>query len=414
MRAISLRQDRAPRQFFLSAARAPNCGSLFPVQFADNNSQAPEAHLSQAGILLAMNRTFFRLVGAAATGLVTLAIHADERRFTYVYEPETLPAGAMEFENWVTLRAGRTSAVGQKNFNRWDLRQELEYGVTDRYTVAVYLNEKAESFEDPGTDEDVSEFEFEGFSLENRYNVLNPAEHAVGFTLYLEGRYSGEEAEIEQKLIFGQRHGNWKWALNLEHATEWEDNLEEVEGEFGASLGLARDLGNNWSIGLEARNETLVPEYEEFESSAVFVGPVVSYRQEKWWAALTVLPQVYGWNHEGSDDNSHLDLAEHEKLNIRFLVGINFNAGACEFPSSSHCHGGPAGCHGRCTPSALANQPAAILSEKEMAAARKPYVAKCAKCHKFYEPKSYARPSGKSGWSRWGANRNSSQNKTRC
>jgi hypothetical protein len=63
-----------------------------------------------------------------------------------------------------------------------------------------------------------------------------PAEYAVGFTLHLEGRDSGEEAELEQKLIFGQRHGNWKWALNLEHATEWEDNLDELEGEFGASL----------------------------------------------------------------------------------------------------------------------------------------------------------------------------------
>jgi hypothetical protein len=298
---------------------------LFRCNSPTTFRKPPKARASRFGILRAMKKRICLLFGALAGILSALPVHADERRFTYVYEPETLPAGAMEFENWVTLRSQRTSAVGQKNFNRWDLRQEIEYGVTDRYTVALYLNEKSESFEDPATGQDESEFEWEGLSLENRYNVLNPAEHAVGLTLYLEGRYSGEEAELEQKLIFGQRHGNWKWALNLEHATEWEDNLEEVEGEFGASLGLARDLGNNWSIGLEARNHTLMPEYEELESSAVFVGPVVSYRQEKWWAALTVMPQVYGWNKEGSvDDNSHLDLAEHEKLNVRLLFGINF------------------------------------------------------------------------------------------
>jgi hypothetical protein len=44
---------------------------------------------------------------------------ADERRFTYVYEPETLPAGAFEVENWVTLGAGRNATVGQDDFQRY-------------------------------------------------------------------------------------------------------------------------------------------------------------------------------------------------------------------------------------------------------------------------------------------------------
>ena len=40
--------------------------------------------------------------------------------------------------------------------------------------------------------------------------VLNPAEHAVGLTLYLEPRYSGQEAEVEQRIILGRRQGDWK------------------------------------------------------------------------------------------------------------------------------------------------------------------------------------------------------------
>jgi hypothetical protein len=250
---------------------------------------------------------------------------ADERRFTYTYEPETLPAGALEFENWITLGAGRTADVGQSDYTRWDLRQELEYGVSDAYTLALYLNETATSFQDPSTDADVSDFEFGGVSLENRFNVLNPATHAVGLTLYLEGTYAGSEAEIEEKLILGQRHGDWKWALNLEHATEWEDHLGKVEGELGASIGLARDLGSRWSLGLEFRSHTILPDYERVESTALFLGPVVSYHQEKWWLAFGVLPQIHGWNHDGNPDgNSSLDLAEHERLNVRLLLGINF------------------------------------------------------------------------------------------
>ncbi|MBI5387974.1 MAG: hypothetical protein HZA90_25200 [Verrucomicrobia bacterium] len=37
------------------------------------------------------------------------------------------------------------------------------------------------------------------------------------------------------------------------------------------------------------------------------------------------------------------------------------------------------------------------LSEKEQTAARKLYVAKCAKCHRFYEPTNYTEPN----WQAW-------------
>ena len=272
-----------------------------------------------------MKRQNCLLAALLAGGLILVPGLADERRFTYTYEPETLPAGALEFENWITLRAGRSDDVGQSDYTRWNLRQELEYGVSDRYTLALYLNETSTSYRDPATDVDVSGFEFGGISLENRYSVLNPAEHAVGLTFYLEGTYAGDEAEVEQKVILGRRHGDWKWALNLEHATEWEDHLGEVEGELGASLGVARDLGARWSLGLELRSHTILPGYEEVDSTALFVGPVVGYRQEQWWAALSVLPQIRGWNHDGDPDgNLSLDLAEHERLNVRLLLGINF------------------------------------------------------------------------------------------
>src|SRR4030095_4676245 len=225
--------------------------------------RAFHAQLVTSNDHITMNTRSKLLMRLLAAGLCLAGARADERRFTYTYEPETLPQGALEFEQWVTLRTQRTKKVGQENFNRWEFREELEYGVTDRYSLALYLNTKAESFRDPATDNDTSEFEFTGISLENRYMVLNPAEHAVGLTLYLEPRFSGEEAELEQKIILGQRHGDWKWAFNLTHATEWEDHFHETEGELEASFGITRDLGKHWSLGIEARDHNEIPEYEE-------------------------------------------------------------------------------------------------------------------------------------------------------
>jgi len=275
------------------------------------------------------NRLVPSLLAASGVILLSTSSSATERRFTYTYEPETLPKGATEFEQWVTLRSQRTEGgtVQQENFNKWEIREELEYGVTDNYTIGLYLNLEAESYRDvsvsPAVDE--SEFEFGGVSIENRYMLLNPAEHAVGLTLYLEPSFSGSEAEIEEKIIIGQRHGDWKWAVNLIHATEWEDNLNETEGEVAASFGVAYDLSSRWSLGLELYNKNVIEAYEEFEYSSIFLGPVVSYRTEDWWATLTVMPQIYGKNYEGNpDDNTSLVLDEQERINIRLLIGFGF------------------------------------------------------------------------------------------
>lgn len=264
-------------------------------------------------------------VGSLMCGLCAMTLSADERRFSYSYEPETLPKGAMEFEQWLSLRTQRTQAVGQGNFNLWEIRSALEYGVSDRYAVELYLNTKVESSRDPASGVSSTRSRFNGVSIENRYMVFNPATHAVGLTLYLEPRFSGGEAEVEEKIILGQRHGNWKWALNLTHATEWSEGLHKTEGELEASFGIARDLGKRWSVGLELRDHNELPKYEQWENTALFLGPTLSYRRERWWGVLSVLPQIYGANFLGNPDgNHHLDLEGHERLNMRLVIGIDF------------------------------------------------------------------------------------------
>jgi hypothetical protein len=215
--------------------------------------------------------------------------------------------------------------VKQGNYNLWEFREELEYGVTDNYSVSVYINTAAESFRDGGRTppRGTSNFKFDGVSIENRYLVFNPAEHAVGLTLYVEPRFSGVEAELEEKIILGQRLGDWKWAFNLVHATDWSGHFRRTEGELEADVGIARDLGKHWSLGLEARDHNELPEYGIWENTALFVGPAISYRQEKWWAALSVMPQIFGANFHGDPDgNGNLDLAGHERVNVRLMVSI--------------------------------------------------------------------------------------------
>ncbi len=248
---------------------------------------------------------------------------ATSRNFTYTYEPETMLRGDLEFEQWVTYRGSRNSEVGQEDFSRWDVREEIEYGVTDGYTLALYLNTKGQYFKNPQSGAKTSDFDFNGVSIENKFMLQNPTDRQIGLSLYIEPTFSEDEIELEEKIIIGQRVGDWKWALNFTHETEWEEN--ETTGVFEVTFGLIRELDKRWRLGFEFRTEHEIEDYKEWIDSVYFLGPVVSYHRENWWVALTALAQVYGQNHGvDQDGESDLVLDRHEYLNVRCIVGIDF------------------------------------------------------------------------------------------
>jgi hypothetical protein len=278
-----------------------------------------------------MRRTNFIAAGstplllAVVCSALTFGLCAHERVFTYSYEPATPPKGELEFEQHVTLQAGRNAAVGQEDYYRITFNEEIEYGVMDWYQLSLYFNHQYEHYKNPDTGHVTSDYRQKGVSMENKFMVLDPTEYAVGFGLYFEPTYDGEDFELEQKIILGQHYREWRWALNFTHATEWEDDFRETEGEFEASLGVARRLGSRFWIGLEARDHNEIPEYREWENTAVYLGPVVCYRRARWFATLSVMPQIYGANFTGDPDrNHHLDLEGHERLNVRFIFGFDF------------------------------------------------------------------------------------------
>ncbi|MBI5395515.1 MAG: hypothetical protein HZA91_09495, partial [Verrucomicrobia bacterium] len=189
----------------------------------------------------------------------------------------------------------------------------------------LYANSRHFSWRDPDSGKKESNFLWDGVSIENKYMLLNPAEHAIGLALYIEPTISDRELEFEQKIIIGQRHGDWKWAVNLVHETEWSLLEDKTEGVFEFTAALSRVVGKRWHIGFEMRDHNEVPEYETWENTAVFLGPAVSYHAERWWVTLSVLPQIYGRNFQENEDKEvDLDLAGHEKINVRLLVGFSF------------------------------------------------------------------------------------------
>jgi hypothetical protein len=254
---------------------------------------------------------------AAVLAAPAARARADERVFTYSYEPKVLPKDALEFEQWATLRAGKEDGV----FSRWDLRTEFEYGLLDQLTTALYLN--FESLHIDRDEEQVDEFEFKGLSSEWKWKFLDPTADPIGVLGYFEATTNFEDVELEEKLVLGKNFDRVVLAFNAICEQEWEFENEETETELAVEFtaGVAFRFTDRFAVGVEAREVNVFPDMENLEHAAVFLGPTLHYNTNRWWATLTFLPQVAGLR---GDTEDGLNLDEFERMEVRLIFGIHF------------------------------------------------------------------------------------------
>lgn len=259
-----------------------------------------------------------RSVGVSAALLAALigaaTASADERKFTYSYESKTLPQGAWEFEQWATLQTRQESGRSQA----WSFREEIEYGLADRLTTALYLNWEYEAV--PGE----HEVEFETVSSEWKWKLMDAVADPVGLLLYGEVAAGPEEQELELKLIVDKQVGDFRFVYNF--VVEFERAEEETpagdewekESAFEHTFGISYQANPNFAVGVESLFVQKYEEiFEELEATALFMGPNVHVATGGWWVTVTALRQV----DRGSAD---LDLDHFTQYEFRLIFGIHF------------------------------------------------------------------------------------------
>jgi hypothetical protein len=264
---------------------------------------------------------------------------ADENLFGYTYTADVLPKRKWEVEQWITDRLGKESG----SFSATDFRTEIEYGFTDRLQGSLYLNYNYfyvhDAMASSGPLDNRNFFAVSGTSTEWKYQILSPFKDSFGLTVYLEPGYGTIEAsdgsrhqeiELESKLIL-EKHwledaliGALNYTLEPEWAKADGDSGFHVHLKMEISDGLVYRVASRWYAGIETRVQT---EFEDANLNraafvAAFVGPVVHYGADRWWATLTVLPQVWGW--PDSRGKGGLTLSDHERLELRLKFGFNF------------------------------------------------------------------------------------------
>lgn len=286
----------------------------------------------------------------AAILLVAATALAGESPFGYVYTTDTHPRGAREIEQWLTRRHDQSRG----DYDLWQGRTELEYGVTDRLQTALYLNyasvsalhNRPDGTTGPGAfvpdsvdpDARYSKTFFQSVSNEWIYRVLSPYKDPIGLALYIEPTWGPDERELETKLILHKNFFDDRlvWAANLTAAAESEryhSNNWEREGELELTTGLAYQFAPRWHAGFEYRHHRGY-EGRGFSSSkrvyaANFAGPSMHYATQNWWVTLTYLRQLA--NAKAYTDDAREDIIggrfygeHHERYELRLRVGFSF------------------------------------------------------------------------------------------
>ncbi|HEX9297320.1 MAG TPA: hypothetical protein VF881_15870 [Polyangiaceae bacterium] len=242
-----------------------------------------------------MNATF--IINSSCLAVAALSVassaRANPRPLPYTYPYETLSAEEMEIEQYVDITPVRIEdpeapATGRLWDQRYVLQTELEYGITDRLELGLYLvfgNDAGGSLA------------FDGVKQRLRLRLAEQGEWPIDVALYGELAEFHDEFEIEEKLILQKRFDRIRLMTNI-----WfEQELERYEGEleliFHPTFGVTGEITPNWHLGAEYwavgkfENEGTPGTVDHFNDSFHhYVGPAVSLQFGKfWWSTAAYL-----------------------------------------------------------------------------------------------------------------------------
>ena len=229
-----------------------------------------------------------------------------DRKFAFSYEATTSPPGEVEYEQYVTWKKSKAT---DSDFDRIDMRHEIEFGLTDRLQMGIYL---ADWRYQDGESVSNNRVEYRDTAFEFIYNLTSPVADPIGLALYGEVKLGDQLFELEGKIIAQKDMGPWTLAYNATIEAEWEgSDYEEDKGAFEQTVGVSYQVSPRVSAGVELLHEVEFDDWEETGRNVVYFGPNMSYRRKGWFVTVTPLFQV-------SDVDDEADFV------TRMIFGLHF------------------------------------------------------------------------------------------
>ena len=236
---------------------------------------------------------------------VTVSAHAGERHFANVYETTTAAKGGIELENWVTWETRRGHG---DNTNLWKFRHEIEYGITDRLQLGVYVANWTLAHDAAHR----NSTRYESASAELIYRMTDPVMAPIGSALYLEVEGGHDIFALEGKLLLQKNIGPFVIAWNGVLEAEWTGHgLNDRTGKLEQSFGASYEISPKFSAGAELVHEVSFDDWSRSGPNLLFAGPNVSWRFKRGYITAATLFQC-------------TSVKDEPDIQTRVIFGINF------------------------------------------------------------------------------------------
>ena len=306
---------------------------------------------------------------AFSTVFVSQISTAGESLWVYAQGVDTLPEGEVEFKLNTVTREGKKSG----SYKFYDIRPEIEYGVSDKLTLSaelMYFNHDYDIPEDgPGPMSDTGKFntgKFSGYEVSAKYNIYSVYKDSFGLSIGLgwedRDRYRLDGADIDQTALVTTIYLQKNFMDDLLSTTltlkneferrksgEGEDFVLEEEFAIDIAAGISYRVAPKWNIGVEFRHQSdylsplvasadggLIEDDASLDQSNFdlgnfkigtqhqngnYFGPTVHYAEKDWWVTGGILWQVFGGGSVHADVRDNKNWDEHEKVHYGLSFG---------------------------------------------------------------------------------------------
>jgi hypothetical protein len=252
------------------------------------------------------------LRGVLALVLLAVPAFGGERLSGYTYESELLAPGMGEVQADLAYRFLRTTTYEQA-----DMRSGYARGLSE-YLEAQLLLDFSIVTPDVG----------QGSALGLVTGVLKAKlfdgrTDPLGVGAQLSAS-AGNVGRFEFRVILDKWFGNLLLALNALANQTFGDDLTPTRLE--ESLAVAYQLPTHLSVGFELRNRSGWDDQMHFIGDAVYLGPTISARYHKVWAATSLLMQVGAFKAKAQQgDGEPNEVIDNERFNLRLVFGADLD-----------------------------------------------------------------------------------------
>jgi len=269
---------------------------------------------------------------SAAVFVICGAARADDRPFVFAYTTDIETQGEREIEQEFTWASGHA----REAFQEVESRTEFEYGVTDDFQAAFYLNYDWARVRSHVPFAPAETSSLTGVSAEFIYRFLNVYFDPIGLALYAEPSIGNGTRSFELKLLLQKNFFNdrLRFAFNINAEDVWEKNAMGRYDESSALEffgGLSYNLTPEWSVGAELDNERgyeglILGGSSRYAENAYFAGPTIQYVGHPLRVTLGAQAQL-PWASDPTRTSGTIDggyLAGAERFRVRLRVGMDF------------------------------------------------------------------------------------------